>query len=95
MHDDPVLSGQLLWQKTVLVDEMKSRVLTRKELREKFNTSPDRAESYIMSLHGLRICQDLPDERPVSKSDEFWQIVKQDIKKNERGHYNDGWQKIG
>jgi len=95
LHDDPVLSGQLLWQKTVLVNELKQRVLTRKELREKYNASPDRAESVIMTLHGLRVSSDLPDERPISPATEFWDIVKKDKDRYNRGDSeDDGWTKL-
>lgn len=85
LPNDPVLCGQLLWQKTVIVNEQQSRVLTKKELKEKRKQSPDRGESFMNGLYALRVSKPLPDNQPITRGKEFWKNVKRDISKIEAG----------
>lgn len=94
LPNDPVLCGQLLWQKTVILDEIKSRVLTKKELKDKRKASPDRADSLINGLYALRISKALPDNQPITRGKEFWKNVQRDVKKLEKGDDDAEYQEV-
>lgn len=91
LPDDTVLTSQLLWQKTIIVSEIRSRVLTKKELKDTHKQSPDRGEAFINGLHCLKISKDLPDNTPRSSAKEFWDLVKKDQARinNEEGDIDD------
>lgn len=88
--DDPVLCGQLLWQKTILVRDVVSRVLTRQEMHDLRKSSPDRAIALIGGIHTLRLAPKIESAEPMTKAEEFWGRVKEDIKKAQAPSDEDG-----
>lgn len=94
LPNDEGLISQLQWQKSVLVSEILSRVLPRKELKVKYQQSPDRAEAFVMGVHGLRIAPELPYFIESTPAQEFWDRVKKDIETIQHGDKQEKWQEI-